>query len=305
MYNNKKLVAYIMGNRTDYIKLLVPQLLCNNILDEIILCVTASDHIDINYAETLEKQITDSRFRLLYTKYRHVSSPLQFATKAFWEVFSYSTDEDTIYFKIDDDVLFISPNYFEEQAKFKIDHPEYVFQYPFIINNPLCYAIKQNKTDRRQFLHDMWLLVHTPKLAGNQHISFLNTFDFTTHFIQNFEFDETYNGCGLNDQYIDCRASINALCFTGKDMRIILDLYHKYVYQKLVNYVVNNTLDEEQFFTKEVLIELQRKNIIVGNNLVCHYAYCTQRPALAPFERQLLMAYKNYIINTYKNIKFI
>lgn len=52
--------------------------------------------------------------------------------------YNYCVEPDTFYFKIDDDIIFIEDNLFEELSQYKLDNPKTFLVYPVIINNFWC-----------------------------------------------------------------------------------------------------------------------------------------------------------------------
>ena len=152
----------------------------------------------------------------------------------------------------------------------------------------------------------MLFTIHNPQFALNIHSKFLNSNIESWKIHDNFEFNSQYNGCGVNDKYIDCRPSINALCYTGSDMKLILNFYNDVLKNNLVSYINDDTIDEEQFFTKELLDMSKRKNVIVNNSWVSHYAYTSQRPSMICYENNILAQYKQYANMHYNNsLQFI
>ena len=52
-------------------------------------------------------------------------------------------DKDTIYMKLDDDVVWFEPELFEKMVKFRVDNPEYFLVSPLVINNALSTYLLQ------------------------------------------------------------------------------------------------------------------------------------------------------------------
>lgn len=60
--------------------------------------------------------------------------------------YNYCVEPDTLYFKMDDDIIFIEDGMFEKMAQYKIDNPNTFLIYPTIINNAWCtYFLVKNK----------------------------------------------------------------------------------------------------------------------------------------------------------------
>lgn len=313
MISGKQTSVYVFGCRRQYIKLLLPQIIANRDLDEIVILVTASDWDDLKYVDKLkDRYSTDARVKFMYSTYRHTQSTG--ANLAFWEAFSTMTNPDAIYFKIDDDVLFISPNYFYEQVNFKIAHDEFIFQYPFVVNNPFCSLVLANKLNEplREQLHFMKCSVQSAEWAQHCHTMLISNGYEQLVKHEFIRISPKYNGIleftadGKLDTYIDCRPSINALCFTGHDIITIMKLYKAIIKNHSLGYITKyDSFDEEHFFTKELLYLTKRENVLSLGSVVSHYAYQPQRPKMVDIENKLLSEYQQYISKIYCQISFI
>lgn len=260
MYNGYKVKVLIFAGRKDTMSILMPQIK-SEFIDEIVIGVNTNNKEDLDFIYSLKdkepkitylevpdniKRCSQESFRFFYTKME---------------------DEDTIYFKLDDDLIYIEPGYFEKTLKFRCDHPEYVCVYPMIINNPLCNYLLRNdipmkykKDNSGEFMFATWI---DPDVAAHLLSLFakFKTADFWH--IENFEFGKEQNYHLSSGRII--RPSINAICFFGKDFK---DLDVK-----------NYKSDDEEFLTNQVF-ECGRKSVIFGDTLVVHYAFFTQRQFL-------------------------
>ena len=59
--------------------------------------------------------------------------------------YRYCCDDDTIYIKLDDDIIWLEPNFFEELVSFRIANPSYFMVSPLVINNDISTYILQSK----------------------------------------------------------------------------------------------------------------------------------------------------------------
>jgi hypothetical protein len=109
--------------REKYLKYLIKQLTHsnNNMIDEIILCVNTQIESDLEYINSLSKKY--SQIKLLYLPNELLNSNV-YVGKKYYYFFSQFNEPDTIYFKIDDDVIFISKNYFIDTINFLIENQD-------------------------------------------------------------------------------------------------------------------------------------------------------------------------------------
>lgn len=260
MYNNYKVKVLIFAGRKDTMSILLPQI-ASDFIDEIIIGVNTTNQDDLAFIYSLKdkyKKIT----------YLEVPNGIQRCTQESFRFFyTKMEDEDTIYFKLDDDLIYIEPGYFEKTLKFRCEHPEYICIYPMIINNPLCnyllhndIPIKYNKSNPGEFMFATW---KDPSVAEHLLRLFAEFKDEDIWHIKNFEFGKEWNYHLPGGRII--RPSINAICFYGKDF-------------KRLN-VKNYQNDDEEFLTNQVF-DCGRKSVIFGDTLVAHYAFFTQRAYL-------------------------
>lgn len=260
MYNNYKVKVLIFAGRKDTMEILMPQIK-SDYIDEIIIGVNTNNKNDLDYIYSLKS----NNPKIVYEE---VPPNIQKCTQqSFRYFYTKMEDSDTIYFKLDDDLIYIEPNYFETTLKFRCEHPEYICIYPMIINNPLCnYLLAKNgipfKYNSNLCAEFMYMTWKDPTVAEDLLKLFSVNKSSSVWHIQNFEFGAEFN---FHKHFGVIRPSINAICFFGKDF-------------KELN-VKNYPSDDEEFLTNEVLA-CGRKHIILGNTLVAHYAFFTQRTHL-------------------------
>lgn len=182
----------------------------------------------------------------------------QFTSYNIHHFFHEAIDENAVYIRLDDDVIYIHPGSLTKLFNFRISNPEYFLVYGNILNNALTSHLHQ----RRGVLPDY------PKLGymctdengwNNPHVT------ETIH----REFFKSYNNGEINKFFIDNwllhyyeRCSINVISWLGKTF-------------KEFNGQVGN--DEEQWLSVDKPIQIQKPNIIFGEGLFIHYAFFTQR----------------------------
>ena len=133
MRNNYKIIAITPSGRQRYLSILKNYIYKNkHILDRWDLWVNTNNPSDLEYINYL-KQSDPDFINLVYSDYPYNHwGHVNLSISPFWDK---ATDDNTIYIRFDDDVLFIADNTIENIIDFRIQNPQYLFIYPFIINN--------------------------------------------------------------------------------------------------------------------------------------------------------------------------
>ncbi len=259
MYQNYKVKVLIFAGRKETMEILIPQIK-SDYIDEIIIGVNTNNQTDLDYIYSLK----DKFDKIVYEEVpRNIRCCSQ---KSFRYFYTKMEDEDTIYFKLDDDLIYIEPGYFEKTLEFRVQHPEYICVYPMIINNPLCNYLLSKEgmpligNTPYEIMYNSWKI---PTVAEHILNAFVELKDEKFWHVKNFEFGKEMN---IKGKFGCIRPSINAICFFGKDFK---DLNVK-----------NYRSDDEEHLTNDVF-NTGRKSIIFGDTLVAHYAFFTQRPHLS------------------------
>lgn len=259
MYKGYKVKALVFAGRRDTMSILFPRIK-SDVLDEVLIGVNTRNKDDIAFIDSyLEK---DHKFKKLIIPNNYIQT-----AEAYYYMFSLLTDEDTIYIKLDDDLIWFSDNFFEELVNFRIEHSEYYTIYPFVLNNPLCNYLgkffdEKKFKNKNDYMRKTWenpvysgLLL---KSFGEKQLKFPN--------IENYEFDKSDT---FSNPYI-C-PSINCICFFGKDC-------------KNMNWSAEMRRygGDEGFITVGIFNRFGniRKNIVYTGCKCIHYAFYTQREFL-------------------------
>ncbi len=174
--------------------------------------------------------------------------------------FQFAKREDTIYIRLDDDIVFLSPNFIKELVAKRIEMPQYLFLYPNIINNAVI-----------SHLHHRNGLIDFKENAGYScldNVGYFNTsFCEKLHktFINDIKSNKMDNWTKSWNLWILNhfeRVSINCICWFGKDMR---------------DKICNVAPEEETFLSSEVTRHLNVYNAIVSSPICVHFAFLSQR----------------------------
>lgn len=263
MIGKYKVICNTAAGRRRYMQYLIPQIISSEIVDRYDIWVNTTDKQDIEF------------FKLVSAKYPKVNLVEQpdgvvngiASINAFYRQ---CTDEDAIYFKLDDDIVWLEPGSIEKMVKFRIDNPDYFLVSPLVINNARSTYLMQVKNKislNRYFKSDTAfdILSRSGEFAAQLHEWFLN------NYLKTGKYNELH--CGAHPVAM-CRFSINAILWFGREM-------------KKFNGVVPG--DDEEWLSSIKPTELGVANCFNGDALVAHFAFFTQREILD--KRTILQQY--------------
>lgn len=184
--------------------------------------------------------------------------PKQLNTRKFY---IHTQDEQTIYFRFDDDIVWVDDRYFTNMVEARLDNPEPPIICGNIWNNAICSYLHQQEghighefgTVNSAFCMDPvgW---QSGPFAEHLHRVLLEK-------IQNGTTSDLF----LEDYVLEnTRFSISNFCFFGSDMRAMLPEIE----------------DEEIWLTEKYPLLSGRNNRICGSALTSHYSFFSQRPYL-------------------------
>ncbi len=269
MYQGRRVVSVTPYGRHRYVEILAHHLLAlRGLIDEHHFWINTDDRDDLRFVRSLASAYPDY-FRLVYDSARYSRKAQVPRICLFWQK---CDEDDTLYLKFDDDLVWMADGAIERLLSFRLEHPEYLAVFPNTVNNSLCSHLHQR----------MGLLPESPlveyeclgevswkrwQTARDCHETFfrlhhagqLDRYRFATWDLSRYE-----------------RFSINAMCWLGRDLaepaRRFCD-------------------DDEAWATEIVPRETGRACCIVGDSLVAHFAYGPQRAGLEANTR-LLPRYK-------------
>lgn len=178
-----------------------------------------------------------------------------------YQFFKYACDPDSIYIRLDDDVIWIEKNFIKNLANFRINNPEYFLVYPNIINNAVIDHLNQrsgaltinNLIDYGCLDQNGWA---NSQIAEQKHNNFINSIHSSD--IKKFKFKKWI----LNRHE---RVSINCISWLGSEFK---------KFDGKVGHF------EEQWLSMDAPKIFNKFNVIYGKTLCSHYAFCTQRDYL-------------------------
>lgn len=254
MYKNFKIVVNTAAGRRRYMQYLVPPIIEADIVDRYDIWVNTHNMVDIEFFKQLAEK---------YPKVNLVWQPdgIVNGIASINAFYRDCCDEDTIYMKLDDDVVWFEPKLFEKMVKFRVDNPEYFLVSPLVINNALSTYLLQ--------VHDKIKLdKYYMSICMERTISLDGWFAADLHnwFMDNYLIKNKYNELYVGKHPMGmARFSINCILWFGKDMAEFKGIVPG---------------DDEEFLSCIKPTQLGKCNCFNGDALIAHFAFGTQREGL-------------------------
>lgn len=255
MYRGYKIIAHTAAGRRRYMQWLVPFVVAEPIVDVYEIWINTVNMADVEFFQGLARA---------FSKVKLVSQPDgewngNLSINAFYRG---CQDEDAIYIRLDDDIVWMERDSIRKMIDFRIDNPDYFLVMPLVINNALStYLLQQQgkiQLDRyygSSCMHP--ILWESGNFAAQIHQWFI---------------DGYLKMGGVNKLHVDkafpvsmTRFSINCIVFWGKDMKAmggqVLD-------------------DEEEYVSCRYPTSIGKASAWNGNTIMSHFAFYTQREQL-------------------------
>lgn len=253
MYKNYKVVANTAVGRRRYLKLLIPQVLASDIIDRYDLWVNTMDKVDIAFFEAMAKEFP--KLNLIWQPKGVINGIYSMA-----DFYPFCQEEDTIYIKLDDDVVWFDPIFFEEICSYRIKHPKYFLVSPLVINNGISTFILQNQG---------YLKFKQYFTCQGYDLNFYNGFlaeQLHRWFIDNYLKTNAYQALYCGEHRIAMqRFAINAVAWFGEEFR---------------KFEGKVTGDDEEFLTIKYPDKMGLINSFDCDTIVAHFSFSAQREHL-------------------------
>ena len=261
-----RVVAITPAGRKEYLEILkryIDRDMERGLIDEWQLWLNTGVQEDIEYINSIESnKITIRKIKGLNAQ----------DTSSIHKFFTYTQDDDTIYIRFDDDIVFVHESMVPNLLKARLDNKEPFAVFANIVNNAACSFYQQEIGAVGKEFGE----VPFNRFAELNH----KNFEFAQYLHRNFI--NKYNSNQLESYYFENKIipeddgiSINSFAFFGKDMKELPDR------------------DEEAYISTWRPKELRRFNMVCGDALVVHFAFHPQRKGFDD---------NSEIINFYKNI---
>lgn len=267
MIEKYKIVCNTAAGRRRYMQYLLPPILACDIVDRYDIWVNTNDVQDIEF------------FKLIAQKYSKVNLVWQpdgvvNGIKSINAFYKSCVEQDTIYFKLDDDIIWMEPDAIEKMVRFRIDHPGYFLVSPLVINNALSTYILEctGKIELSTYMNaraDHDIIWKNGLFAAELHDWFLISQ------LPEKNYKNLY--CGYHPVAMN-RFSINAVLWFGDVM-------------KGIDGIVPG--DDEEFLSSIFPTQLGMANCFNGDAIISHFAFFPQREDLD--KKNILNRYGAYL----------
>jgi hypothetical protein len=272
MIDNYKIICSTAAGRRRYMQYLIPFVVSNDVVDRYDIWINTTNKQDIEFFKILSDKFP--KINLVYQPDGIVNG-----LRSINAFYRQCTEDDTIYFKLDDDIIWMEPDMIEKMVRFRIDNPDYFIISPLVINNAICTYILQNaeKIKLNKYYParaDGEALWRNAQFSAQLHEWFL------TAQLPDRQYENLY--CGKYPIAMN-RFSINAILWFGREMK------------KFGGIVPD---DDEEWLSVIKPTELSAVNCINGDAIVVHFAFYTQRKYLDKLN--ILDSYGTFIQNEWK-----
>jgi hypothetical protein len=272
MYKNYKIVACTAAGRRRYMQYLVPFVLEAKTVDRYDIWVNTHNGADIEFFKQLQQHFPKINLIMQPEGWVKGNESINIFYKGCCE-------ENAVYFKLDDDIVWMENDSIDKMVKFRIDNPEPFLVSPLVINNALSTYLLQvcNKIELNPYCMssaNSEVLWRSADFALRLHEWFLGK-------LRNKKVESLHVGKHAMGM---CRFSINAILWFGKDM-------------KKINGVVPG--DDEEFLSCIYPTQTGAFNCWNGDTIMAHFAFFTQRAKLD--EAHILEQYGEIVKQGWKN----
>ena len=268
MRRGYKVVCNTAAGRHRYMNLLIPYVLDNDIVDRYDIWVNTLNPVDLRFFELLAQKY--SKIKLVYIEDNKFSG-----LKSLFEFYKYCTEEDTIYVKLDDDLIWFEPDAITRMVDFRIDNPDYFIVSPLVINNCSGTYLLQNggKIRLKKYLSPT-MTWESAWCSATFAYQLLDWFQKKVR-------DDSYKELHMGKKPIGMlRFSINMIVWFGATF-------------KDFGGVCPKGENDEEYFSVIKPTQLGVANCINADVLVAHFAFTYQREDLD--KTDMLLKYENLI----------
>ena len=268
MLGDQPVVMFTFAGRQRYMEpMLYYSLKSRPFVDKHALCLHTANPKDLEYIHGM------------IAKYPDYFYPVDIGYKAgpprYSQFFPHFTDPNTLYVKLDDDIVWMEDGAIEKLVRYKKDNPALLMAFSNTVNNGLCNHIHQRTGALRSDLKLPWDAYFmsfgsdAPRIhqCKDAHESLLA--NIRNNQLHLYRFEQWL----LNEGNI--RFSINCLCMTGTDIKGMQPLMDE---DRRARNVLS--ADDESIMSEHLPGRTGRINAICGTSLVAHFAFGVQHSYL-------------------------
>lgn len=270
MINNHKVVVVTPAGRREYLEILIPYVLRDrDFIDEYQIWANTDKTEDLEYIEFMAKNYPN----FIKVIYRDPNIPIpENIAFCIYQFFPNCIEKNTVYIRLDDDIVFIEQDALRKLTLFRIENPQYFLVYGNIINNAICTHLHQRFGAFNHPILSGYLFNDAVGWGNNQFAEEIHNNFFYKFHLQELN-DYKFNRWELKAFE---RMSINVISWLGNEFRLFAGK-------------VDN--DEELWLSQAKPSQIQKINCVYGQALFSHYAFHIQRPHLV--NTNILQRYRN------------
>jgi hypothetical protein len=286
-----KVVAVTFGGRKCSLEILFSYILkYKEYIDEYKIFVATTIESDILYMEEFARN--NSNFVKLEYVYDENNNRITGNTLIWDYAYNICQDDDSVYIKFDDDIVYFDETLFTDFLKYRIDNPDIPMLFPVIINNEIISWILEQEgiysPKQKSYIGNTWPNTYKriqPAILANigKQIK-IGQFTRTSEVLCPMAWGNLEYCVDLHNQFIHDLKNNNVDKYKMKNK--ILE--HKepvsisccsWLGKSLNNYIktVGKVLEDEPWWCVFLPTWINKNNEIYGNCVVSHYAYYRQR----------------------------
>lgn len=262
MYQGHKVVVFTPAGRRKYLEVLLPYIFRDRaLIDEYHFWLNTNNEEDATFC----REVAEASGGFIKVVEADKSIPVIDGMYGYsiYRFYKDCVEPDTVYVRLDDDIVFVERGAIRKLVNFRIVNPGYFLVFANIINNAICGHIHQRMgmlpaKDGKLVGYDCLDPVgwSDPDFAEHTHRCFLDAYN--TKHLDGYKFNRW-------ELYMLERFSIGCFAFLGSEF---------------AEFAGQVGEDEEQWLSQVKPGAIGRANAICGESLVSHFAFYTQRDHL-------------------------
>lgn len=269
MYKEFRVIVNTAAGRRRYMQYLIPQVLACGIVDRYDLWLNTTNKQDLEFFRIMAKKYP--KINLVWQPDRVING-----NKSINAFYKQCIEDDAIYFKLDDDIVWLEDNAIENMVRFRVENPDYFLVSPLVINNSLSTYLFQlfGKLHLNIYYNsDPYsdVLWRSGKFAADLH----------EWFLENYLIPHKTSQLHLGNGKIPVsmtRFSINSILWFGKEMKEMKGIVPG---------------DDEEYLSCIYPTLQGKSNCWNTSAIIAHFAFYTQRSYLD--EKGILDKYGNFL----------
>lgn len=255
MYSNYKIICCTAAGRMGYMQYIIPYVITSDIVDQYDIWVNTTNMEDIECFRMLAQKYP--KINLIYQPEGVVSG-----ISSINSFYRFCTDKNSIYIKIDDDIVWMQPDIFEQMVEFRVAHRDAFLVSPQVVNNSISSYLWQVKglLNFGEYMRSS---------SGHRIMWKRGAFALELHkyFLDKMEHDaNAYKALKIGAIPVAAnRFSINFILWFGED---------------LAKFNGEIPGDDEEFLSSVAAPRLNKGNMFNGDAIVAHFAFGPQRIVL-------------------------